>query len=366
MLFLNSCPLFLLSLVLSLEISSSTFKILQFTDLHYGEDPVSDFHTSELQKRLLLQESPNIVVISGDMVSGYAWPWTSNWYAKYYNSYIEPMKLFNTPWALTLGNHDIEADLSGGEIMELDSKQPLSLSKSLKPSGISHTSNYYIIVTHQGKAELIIWCLDTGNRNHLEFGFDRVHEDQIEWIQRMQKKIFAENQNTLPGIIFMHIPPPEFMDIWENSLGNKYEDVSCPGNHTRYLINSLQNILAIAVGHDHFNDYSGKTDNIMLLYGRKTGFSGNGPEPYFNKGARVFEYYFKEKVLETWIRDEDGKLIVHHERNGRLGKQNICAESIDEGRSTYLVCGCIAVTGLALYLKKYWRNRENKPERFMI
>ena len=126
----------------------------------------------------------------------------------------------------------------------------------------------------------------------------------------------------------MHIPPPEFMDIWKDSIGNRYEDVSCPGNHSRYFIKSLRNIIAIAVGHDHCNDYQGKYQDILLFYGRKTGFSGNGPEPYFDRGARVFCYDFLQKKLDSWIRDEYGIVIKHDSRRGILTEQSICAESI--------------------------------------
>ena len=75
--------------------------------------------------------------------------------------------------------------------------------------------------------------------------------------------------------------------------------MACPGNHSRYVVSNVKNIIGISAGHDHFNDYEGKLFDIKLFYGRKTGYAGIGPEPFFNKGARVFEYNFSTKTLNS-------------------------------------------------------------------
>lgn len=48
-----------------------TFKIVQFTDLHYGTEWMQDQLTTTVQKRILEWERPDLVIFSGDMVSGY-------------------------------------------------------------------------------------------------------------------------------------------------------------------------------------------------------------------------------------------------------------------------------------------------------
>ena len=50
-----------------------TFKILQLADLHYGGSPTEDGATDALQRQLLASETPDLVVFSGDMISGYLW-----------------------------------------------------------------------------------------------------------------------------------------------------------------------------------------------------------------------------------------------------------------------------------------------------
>jgi Calcineurin-like phosphoesterase len=341
--------------VLALEISIDCVKILQFTDLHYGEGDWQDEKNSNLQKKLIEWEQPDLAVLTGDLVSGYSWPGSLGWYMKYYKKYIQPMKDYKLPWAIALGNHDIEADLTGLEIMDIDNKEPLSLSKTIF-RGLNHASNYYVPITHNGKIFFIIWILDTGNRNHLEFGFDRIHEDQLDWIKYTQNALNQASGYEIPGMMFMHIPPPEYMDIWDGSLGNKYADVSCPGNHTRYVMKSLKNIIAVSVGHDHYNDYQGKMLNISMFYGRKTGYAGVGPEPQFDKGGRVFVYNFTDRSLVSWIRDENGNKIVHTNRQGLFNFQYICDESIPQSYLVYIyppILVIIAAFGLFVGKQKF-------------
>lgn len=354
--------IFWLPVAIALDIGKETVKILQMTDLHYGEGEVQDRLNTAIQENLLKWEKPDLVVITGDMVSGYAWPGTKGWYLSYYSQYIAPMEKYNTPWALVLGNHDIEADITAEEIMAHDRKHFLSLaSKSI--SSLSHSANYYVPISHKGELSLILWAVNTGNRNHLEFGWDRIHEDQLEWIKSTQQAMTLASSKAIPGMIFVHIPPPEFMDLWDSALGHRYENVACPGNHTRYVLGALNDIIAIAAGHDHYNDFEGIIGNYSLYYGRKTGYAGNGPEPYFNKGARVFEYNFITGKLSSWIRDEIGEKVVLETREGMLEAQTVCAESQQGYFYIFFIIPGLVAVGFGLWS---FRNSKEKPAKFMV
>lgn len=65
----------------------------------------------------------------------------------------------------------------------------------------------------------------------------------------------------------------------------------------------------MVAGHDHFNDYMGTYKDVQLIYGRKTGYAGNGPEPHFTKGARVFVLDLEDQTFSTYIREEDGRVL---------------------------------------------------------
>lgn len=53
--------------------ADNKLKIIQVTDIHYGEDEEKDAATTNLMKSLIHWENPDMAVLTGDMVSGYAW-----------------------------------------------------------------------------------------------------------------------------------------------------------------------------------------------------------------------------------------------------------------------------------------------------
>ena len=63
------------------------------------------------------------------------------------------------------------------------------------------------------------------------------------------------------GILFMHIPIQEYMDMYnfENIYGNKGETVCCQATNTGLfrVIKEQKTIEWISCGHDHNNDYAG-------------------------------------------------------------------------------------------------------------
>lgn len=105
-----------------------TFKMVQFTDIHFGEDEADDLDNQRLMGDILDQEQPDLVICSGDAVSGYAWDGkTKPWAALQYANFTKPMMKRGIYWATTAGNHDEEADLNREEISEVDRSFNLSL-----------------------------------------------------------------------------------------------------------------------------------------------------------------------------------------------------------------------------------------------
>ena len=52
-------------------------------------------------------EKPDLVVITGDMVTGFAWDGiTPNWYANNYDRFTEAMREKGIHWVTTAGNQD--------------------------------------------------------------------------------------------------------------------------------------------------------------------------------------------------------------------------------------------------------------------
>jgi len=359
-----------LPLVAALEVAFPKVKIMQLTDLHFGEGSLQDKMSIKHMENLLEWEKPDCVVITGDMVSGYAWPGEKGWYEKLYSKYVSAFVKFGVPWALTLGNHDTEADLEGRQIMELDSKHNLSLSRE-SFSFLSHSSNYFVPINYKGELRFVLWLLDSGNRNHCDglYGYDCVHKDQIEWLSSVQDTLKAARGSVPQGLVFMHIPPPEFMLTWNSrtSKGSKYENVACWANHSNYFVESLQSILGVVAGHDHFNDYEGKYLGVKLYYGRKTGYGGYGPRPYMTQGARIFEVNLTNYFVESWIREENGNVLVQEKMQGDLFLQTVCAESQEPPTFWVALVGILASIALILgcfFAKK--RVASHKTSRLII
>lgn len=63
---------------------------------------------------------PHFAVLTGDMVSGFAWDNTTTFYQRNWKKYTSPLQLHNLSYSIILGNHDDEANLNRTEIMDLD------------------------------------------------------------------------------------------------------------------------------------------------------------------------------------------------------------------------------------------------------
>jgi len=301
--------------------TDGTFKIVQFTDLHYGEGTQKDINSSRVQSIILEAEQPDIVILTGDMVSGYAWNGTHGWFAKRWEQLTAPMIKYQIPYALALGNHDDEADLTRDEIIKLDQQIPISYTQR-GPLNITGASNYFLPIfsstsqtTNSDDVMANLWIFDSGDDNCLGVpGWDCVHPDQVDWYRTTSKSIQEETGRIIPGLSFFHIPVPEFMDVfnYEKTFGLLRDTgVCCFSLNTGLYAAILAqgDIISMHCGHDHDNDFWGSLFNITLAYGRKTGYGGYGPPPGWLRGARVIEITENPFTMTHWIRQEDGTKV---------------------------------------------------------
>lgn len=125
---------------------------MQFADLHFGEDDSKDKHTRAVQRRILHHERPDLVVLSGDQVSGYAWDGTDGWYARQWDALVAELQELGIPYATVLGNHDDEADLERREILALERHtDAVNVSCTHEgPGNLTGVSNYWLDVLESG------------------------------------------------------------------------------------------------------------------------------------------------------------------------------------------------------------------------
>eukprot|EP01015_Nassula_variabilis_P000938 TRINITY_DN10515_c0_g1_i15.p1 TRINITY_DN10515_c0_g1~~TRINITY_DN10515_c0_g1_i15.p1 ORF type:complete len:283 (-),score=49.51 TRINITY_DN10515_c0_g1_i15:4-852(-) len=187
---------------------------------------------------------------------------------------------------------------------------------------------------------LNLWMFDTQGKgcagNQDSFGC--IQNDQISWYEQKSAEIKQKHGDSsdTTHVAFMHIPLEEYMYMWNEKpvYGNKGEDVACPQVNTGFMsaVLNQKNIKAVFAGHDHNNDFGGFYEGVELVYGRKTGFGGYGPDD-FNNGARVLK--FKEvkdpktnKIhveSDHFIVDSEGKTIQKQSASIRNNlKQEVC------------------------------------------
>ena len=65
-------------------------------------------------------------------------------------------------------------------------------------------------------------------------------------------------------------------------------------------LKKFANAKAIYCGHDHNNDFKGFYEGVELVFGRKTGYGGYGPNGY-QRGATVIK--LKEYINENGVTD---------------------------------------------------------------
>lgn len=295
-----------------------TFKITQFTDLHYGELALRDIGSELVQEKVLMDESPDLVVMTGDSVSGYAWDGRQGWFADRWTHLTSPMIRFNVTWAFALGNHDDEADLTRTEIVALDKTYPLSLTQQ-GPENIHGATNYYLFIYSSNVANVIpvavLYIFDSSDNNCENVtGWGCVYPDQIKWYIETSTAITQKFGRIIPALAFFHIPVPEFMYMYNNiTTYGLLEDtgVCCFSVNTGLFaaFKQMGDVISVHCGHDHDNDFYGIYNGIMLAYGRKTGYGGYGPPLGWKRGARILQLTESPFALTHWIREQDGDVV---------------------------------------------------------
>ncbi|KAL4420875.1 hypothetical protein ABPG77_002834 [Micractinium sp. CCAP 211/92] len=290
-----------------------TFVIAQFTDMHYGQGAQNDLRTDKVQEAVLAAEQPDLVALSGDQVSGFAWDGKAAWFEERWRQMLQPTLAAGVPHASILGNHDGEANLSRREIIELDQQLGGNLTLTLPgPRYLFGSGNYFLDVLNATGEEVAarMWFLDSGSLGceGLRDGWGCVPSGTVDWVVEQ-----ASALPRVPSLAFIHIPLPQFRELWNSqpTRGTKGEAVACPLRDTGvYEAFRRLGIQAVYSGHDHSIDFYGTLGGVRLAYGRKTGYGNYGPAAGA-KGARIIRLRQGQSAAlsTTWIRTEDGQRL---------------------------------------------------------
>ena len=307
------------------------FKIMQAADLHLatglgkcrhaeppGADCVADTRTLEFVERLLEDEKPDLIILSGDQVNGDTAPDAQTAIYKY-SALFASHKI---PYAGIFGNHDDEGNLDRAASMAIMDGLPYSLSTA-GPEDVDGVGNYIIEILARGSSShsaLTLYLLDTHSYSPDERkfkGYDWVKPSQIDWFRQASqslKRKHKEYTHIHMNLAFIHIPLPEYRNPHNFPvLGNFTEPPTAPHYNSGFMDALIQeNVLFVSCGHDHVNDYCvpGADEKgepkLWMCYGGGSGFGGYGGYGGYHRRMRFFEFDMNAARVSTWKRMEWG------------------------------------------------------------
>ncbi|EGC32924.1 hypothetical protein DICPUDRAFT_37528 [Dictyostelium purpureum] len=323
---------------------NNKFKIIQFTDLHYGEGenlswgPEQDINSSRVMNTILDKEKQvDLVIFTGDLITGNN---IIDNATLYWEKAIGVVKQRNIPWAIAFGNHDDLASGTNGsreDLMAFDIS--LGSYSQFGPSQIPGVSNYYLQIFDKDDKYPIsmVWVLDSGDvdnrcghssrllreqsRGPSDYQCNTyITKEQVQWYSNTTKYLKQSSlfDHILWSGAFFHIPLQEYMLLWNYDTCHGYnnDSIACQPKNEGLLEEFVNNgdISFISVGHNHGNDFCGTLDSVKMCYGRHSGYGGYGT---WERGARVIELSLSSQSetpkvhFNTWITFETGQQVFN-------------------------------------------------------
>lgn len=290
--------------------SNQHFKIVQFTDIHWHNGEAPDQQSAELMTQIAKAESPDLIVLTGDILSGGGCEDA----ADSLRQVIETVEACGVPWAAVFGNHDDEGSADRHELMAVMQESRSCLSQP-GPEDVPGVGNYTLSIQNSEAvaSAAVLYFIDSGSYSPTDIGgYDWIRREQIAWYLQESAKLTAEAGHLLPALAFFHIPIPEYDEVWDfhTCYGVKYENVCAPQINTGFFaaLHEAGDVMGTFVGHEHINDFWGDLHGIRLCYGRATGYNTYGREG-FPRGARVIQLQEGERQFETWLHLDDGTVV---------------------------------------------------------
>lgn len=282
--------------------SDKELKILQITDIHLGGGWMSigkDQKSLNAVAAMISAEKPDFVIATGDI--SYPVPFQAGTFnnksgAKLFAELMESLGVY---WTAAFGNHDTEAYsyYDREEITDFYSsgEYPHCLLQS-GPEDVDGSGNQvFNIVNSDGIITRSLFVIDShsyidGDIFGIEWKYDNIHDNQIEWYEKTIKELNAKNAEKsvttpIPSSVFLHIPLSEYKDAWMEYVNNGFKDtenaklnygtagetgeIVYSGIHEDGFFEKMQELGStdsVFCGHDHLNNFSINYKGINLTY----------------------------------------------------------------------------------------------------
>lgn len=302
----------------NLKFKDGKFKIMQIADIQ--ENYVLNPDTIKLISLALDKEKPDLVVLTGDQIQGYSGCYLKEPEMKVkhvIDEFIAPIKERNIPFAITFGNHDDDCKCS----RQIQMAHYNSFDNCVYSEARCEEDPGTFVLTVKDSSDkdaLAIYLFDSGKASMNGASFPPVKKEQIEWYQNKRDCFKESLGDYLPGIVFQHIPVPEYFDIIDkvnfftkgrveayksrkNTFyklddattakgGFMYEAPAAPDYNSGQFdaLKEKGDIFAMYVGHDHNNSFYKNLEGIDLGYCQGAGFNTYGPGD--KRGVRILTF----------------------------------------------------------------------------
>ena len=293
------------------------FTILNISDIQDGY-PLNPI-TKDYIERTLDKVNPDLIVLTGDNISGYDIPEEED-AEKAIREFMDIFQERDIKVAAVFGNHDDEETKSTKE-------HQLSIYESydcyVGEAGFCikdrvGTYNLPIMKSDGSGYGFNLWLTDSGtyNTENDYGGYAAVYKEQIEWYKETSARLTEENGGEpVPAINFQHIIVPEIYDalqqtkiLWFGRIIRKKNPLNdttkfyklpegakgdlreypCPPYYNNGQFDAMLemgDVIATVSGHDHENTFEIDYKGIKIINTPTVGFNAYND---INVGSRVF------------------------------------------------------------------------------
>lgn len=273
------------------------FKIMQVADLQ--DNMTLNGAVKAFLKETLVQEQPDLVVLTGDNISGGSCrtdmlkSWDKRNCEKAIGEFMDIFEEYGVPVAMVFGNHDDENMLSKEELFDIYEEYDCFIGVD-EGDALYGCGTYNLPIYASDDSEKMaynLWMIDSNTYDEELGGYDYVHDDQVEWYVNKSNELKAANGGKpVPSMMFQHIIVKEIFDLIESgeniegSLlhqdGRDYvfkegvlkagylKEYPCPATRQGKQFPAVQaqgDVVAMFFGHDHNNTFEVAYGDIDLV-----------------------------------------------------------------------------------------------------
>lgn len=278
--------------------TSSPIKILQLTDIHIGNGPLTlkkDKLAIEAVCKMIESTNPDLIILSGDLVYPVALMTGTDDNLTALKVLSRVVEKYKTPWTICFGNHDAEGSAKYSKSELCDYLESAELSNCLFQRGQSNLDgmgNHIInLYNSNGEFNSSVFLFDNGmyNGETQLSGYMEITQSQTDWYEQNVKTMSEKFGETIGSYVFYHVPGKEYKEAWTEYKSGESENVkliygyanednekiSCPSELGTFWnkVKELGSTRAIFCGHDHLNDFSLEYYGIRLTYGKSIDYT---------------------------------------------------------------------------------------------